>query len=562
MMVKYNPQGFKLQGEFDFKDLHIMVENKKGSVRRGTDPDGKEWETKMLIPYGYISRTVGADKDHVDCFVGDNRDSDKVFVVHQVDPNTGKFDEDKVMLGFDTAKDAKTMYLKHYDSPKFFGSMTEMAMDELKELLKKKKGESLKKALLILNDMSEELTKNKLHKALVGMSDLTKSIFNIEEPDLLKARGVPVGTVKTHSDGITRIKTENGWRPHNASGGHGSSNRSEESTDGSHGPITTLLREVSRLQLSSGEKVDRLLESGVTDPQAIVDATRADRSLIVKRMLDRGIEIKEQRYDADALRGELEKVPVKERWDSYRLFLDMVANNITKSAIAYGTGGVGKTFNLKKVFDENGLEEFKEGHLPGGEAYDYVKITGKSTPAAMYRALYEHNGKIVVFDDCDSVLKDETSINILKGALDTTGDGTVSYLSGRPLQDSGGSPLPQRFAFTGRAVFVSNLKSDEMPQPLRSRSMTIDLTMTADETIEIMRDIIHVMPFQNSKGEPIEVSKTDRQAAIDFLAEVANKIPIGDLNARTLGQIALIKKRVGESGSSLNWKTAATAMLT
>lgn len=143
---------FKLQGEIKLHGLAIKVENRKGSVRKGTDPNGHEWAIKMKYPYGYISRTKAADDEHVDCYVGDDRDSEKVFVVHQVVPETGKYDEDKVMLGFKTAKQAKQAYLDHYDSPKFFGSMTEMSLDELRVLLREKKGEKLTKALITIEE--------------------------------------------------------------------------------------------------------------------------------------------------------------------------------------------------------------------------------------------------------------------------------------------------------------------------------------------------------------------------------------------------------------------------
>lgn len=145
-----NPQGFKLHGTIDMHGLHIKVENRKGSVRSGKDPGGKEWSIKMTYPYGYISRTKAADDEHVDCYVGDNRKSEKVFVIHQVVPKTGKYDEDKCMLGFNSSKEAKKAYLNHYDSPKFFGSMTEMTIDKFKESLKKNKGMKLTKAIDII----------------------------------------------------------------------------------------------------------------------------------------------------------------------------------------------------------------------------------------------------------------------------------------------------------------------------------------------------------------------------------------------------------------------------
>lgn len=125
--------GHKLQGREKFQGMDVSIENKKGSVRKGTDSNGKKWETKMKIPYGYIRGTKGQDKDHLDCFVGPNKFSEKAFVIKQIKPDTGKFDEDKVMLGFDKEEDAKKNYLIHYDSPKYFGSIKEISVEELKK---------------------------------------------------------------------------------------------------------------------------------------------------------------------------------------------------------------------------------------------------------------------------------------------------------------------------------------------------------------------------------------------------------------------------------------------
>lgn len=142
-MTKTNPEGFPLEGQIKFQGLNIMVENGKGSVRRGKNDDGTEWETKMKFPYGYISDTKAHDNEHVDCYVGDDRDSEMVFIVHQNFPDTGEYDEDKVMLGFKDENQAKQAYLDHYDDPKFFGKMTSMTIDELKEKLKTKYGKKL-----------------------------------------------------------------------------------------------------------------------------------------------------------------------------------------------------------------------------------------------------------------------------------------------------------------------------------------------------------------------------------------------------------------------------------
>jgi len=115
--------GFPLQGRTKIHGMDISIENRKGSVRSGVSDNGHEWHTKMHFAYGYIRGTVGKDKDHLDCYIGPNKKSEKVFIVHQNNPETGAYDEDKVMLGFDDAEQAKKAYLGQYDSPAFFGSM-------------------------------------------------------------------------------------------------------------------------------------------------------------------------------------------------------------------------------------------------------------------------------------------------------------------------------------------------------------------------------------------------------------------------------------------------------
>ena len=126
--------GHKLQDRIKYQGMDISIENKAGSYREGTDPNGKKWRSKMYLPYGYIRGTMGADKDHLDAFVGPDPNSQRVYIVKQVRPDTGKFDEDKVMFGFNDRVAARKGYLRHYDSPKYFGSIKEMSMEEFKRL--------------------------------------------------------------------------------------------------------------------------------------------------------------------------------------------------------------------------------------------------------------------------------------------------------------------------------------------------------------------------------------------------------------------------------------------
>ena len=117
-----------------FQGLDISIENPKGSVRSGKDRDGHEWRTKMVCDYGYIKGTMGVDKDHVDCYIGPDKDADTVYIVHQRKAGNWKdFDEDKCMIFFRSEDAAKKAYLKHYDDKRFLGPVTAMPMDEFKE---------------------------------------------------------------------------------------------------------------------------------------------------------------------------------------------------------------------------------------------------------------------------------------------------------------------------------------------------------------------------------------------------------------------------------------------
>lgn len=90
----------------------------------------------MKLSYGYIKRTQGADGDHVDCFVGPYDKSPLVYVIHTKDQKTDKYDEDKVMLGFDSPEMAMEALKDHYGNPEnIFLDITSMAMPEFKQRL-------------------------------------------------------------------------------------------------------------------------------------------------------------------------------------------------------------------------------------------------------------------------------------------------------------------------------------------------------------------------------------------------------------------------------------------
>ena len=134
--AKAHGGGKKLHSRTKWFGLDISVEHGKGATRTGVDRHGKVWSRKMRNDYGYLRGTEGvSDGEHLDCYLGDDEDTMTVYVVHQLEPATGEFDEDKVMLNFRSADEAKRAYLAHYDTPKVFGGMSEMHAADFRALV-------------------------------------------------------------------------------------------------------------------------------------------------------------------------------------------------------------------------------------------------------------------------------------------------------------------------------------------------------------------------------------------------------------------------------------------
>lgn len=114
----------------NFQGIPITIENQKGTTRRG-----RGWQVEVPYHYGYIKRTQGADGDHVDVCLGDSPRSNAVFIIDQNDLSTGKFDEHKVMLGYDSKEEALDHYRKGFSDGKGdqrIGAVVRMTVPELK----------------------------------------------------------------------------------------------------------------------------------------------------------------------------------------------------------------------------------------------------------------------------------------------------------------------------------------------------------------------------------------------------------------------------------------------
>lgn len=121
------------KGHVKIDGYDVTIENPKGSVRRGTDASGKQWEQEMQNTYGYIRGTEGVDGDHIDVFFSEDPSQGDVFVVDQVNKD-GSFDEHKVMYGFPDIESARKAYLSNYeDGWQGLGAITPVSKEEFKK---------------------------------------------------------------------------------------------------------------------------------------------------------------------------------------------------------------------------------------------------------------------------------------------------------------------------------------------------------------------------------------------------------------------------------------------
>jgi hypothetical protein len=178
---------------------------------------------------------------------------------------------------------------------------------------------------------------------------------------------------------------------------------------------------------------------------------------------------------------------IRERFDILHSMTKACIAGDIRAMIVSGPPGVGKSFGVEQEVDKAVLfDKIKNTRLRA----EVVK--GAATPIGLYQTLYKYSdpNSVVVFDDCDSILMDDVSLNLLKGALDSGKKRRISWLSESSALKREG--IPDSFDFKGSVVFITNLKFDKMKSQklkdhldaLQSRCHYLDLTL------DTMRDKI------------------------------------------------------------------------
>lgn len=245
---------------------------------------------------------------------------------------------------------------------------------------------------------------------------------------------------------------------------------------------------------------------------------------------------------------QIDEFGITKRFEFVKQMVSMVAKKTVASAIITGQGGLGKTHSVIRALKDCGLQDvsdlasFEVGtRLQGSKSFRIIK--GFSTAKGLYRSLFEGNGMTLVFDDCDSVLKDPVALNLLKGALDSYGERYISWNADIKDED-----LPRSFKFTGSIVFISNKEMDSLDQAVRSRALCVDLSMSEEQKIERMETIVDDAEFLP------EYSKEYKHDALEFLRSMVKSVQ--NLSLRSLISVTKIRAEGGD------WKQLAKYVLT
>jgi hypothetical protein len=237
-----------------------------------------------------------------------------------------------------------------------------------------------------------------------------------------------------------------------------------------------------------------------------------------------------------------------ERFDILADLADAAISGEARALIVSGPAGLGKSFTIEKT-----LEKWD----PNGS--DHTVVKGYVRATGLFKLLWQHKdaGKVLVFDDADTIFFDDTSLNLLKAVCDTTDKRIVSYLSeGKLVDEDTAMVIDNRFEFNGTIIFITNYDFDAMIekghklaphlQALVSRAHYIDLAMKT--TRDYMVRIRQVIDAGLLKGRGLTVDQ--EKDVVDFI--VKNQSKLRELSLRIALKVAVIRK-----SNKKNWEATA-----
>lgn len=313
--------------------------------------------------------------------------------------------------------------------------------------------------------------------------------------------------------------------------------------EGTKGGYVTVLADESL-----GEFAGREVRVKVNSMRDIEPASAADcavSSIESNTNEPRRKETKVQETDEQAIER------IRERFDILEEMTEGAVDGSVRAMIVVGPPGVGKSFGVEKVLERASVFDKIGGNRPRFEV-----VKGAMSAIGLYCKLFNYSdaGNVLVFDDCDSVLLDDLSLNILKAALDSSKKRMISWnTDSRMLRSEG---VPDRFEFKGSAIFITNIKFEHVKSAklkdhlgaLESRCHYLDLTL--DTTRDKMLRIKQIM--MDGMLDHYDFDDATKNEIYEFVD--ANKDRLRELSLRSVIKIADLRKM---SGAGDKWQRLA-----
>jgi hypothetical protein len=278
-----------------------------------------------------------------------------------------------------------------------------------------------------------------------------------------------------------------------------------------------------------------------------------DRSIRIKVVSKDDFEMLEDGESVDsteAAKVETDDEIIERLRERFSILEDMTyaaCDGVVRGMVVTGPPGVGKSFGVEQVLKDAGIMK----KLSSDSLRRFGVEKGAATPIGLYQLLYDYSadGSVLVLDDCDSVLYDELSLNLLKAALDSGKKRTLSWRSeSRALANNG---VPDQFDFKGSIIFITNVKFERTRGKLKDH---LDAIMSRchylDLTLDTMRDKFLRCKQIVADGmlNEYKFSKEEEADLLDYI--YTNKNKLREMSLRMVLKIADLKKM-----SSGKWKS-------
>ena len=257
---------------------------------------------------------------------------------------------------------------------------------------------------------------------------------------------------------------------------------------------------------------------------------------------------------AQAAQAETDDEIIERLRERFEILEDMTyaaCDGVVRGMVVTGPPGVGKSYGVEKVLKDAGVLLKMETQNGGLRKFGVEK--GAASPIGLFQLLYDYSaaGSVLVLDDCDSVLYDELSLNLLKAALDSSPKRTLSWRSeSRALANNG---VPDSYEFKGSIIFITNVKFERTRGKLKDH---LDAIMSRchylDLTLDTMRDKFLRCKQVIAEGmlSKYEFGEKEESELMDYI--YTNKNRLREMSLRMVLKIADLKKM-----NANKWKSYA-----